>query len=143
MRLLNYLPPQRHASSYSPLSIPNATNKSSTTLPQVFLCLPLQGFIFHSWLKSCLGYQSSGIDANLYHHFNLALSLQLLKVSIPMSPLTASLHVLEEQPKIFLAPPSIIDSNALACSLLNSHTLFPYSRLGPTTAVTTSYKHSN
>ena len=46
---------------------------------------------------------------NLYHHFNLALSLQPCKVSIPKSPLTASLDVFEKQPSVHL-PPNKTDS---------------------------------
>ena len=121
------------SSSISPLSKDKEWKISSMVLLQVFLCLPLRGFISHSWLSSCLGYLLSGSLQTLYHHFNFALSLLLFKVSKPMSPQTASLHVLEEHPRIFFAPPKMMDSNALAWDLLQSQISLPYSRLGLTT----------
>ena len=66
----------------------------------------------------------------LYHHFNFALSLRLCNVSKPMSPLTASLQVLDEHPRIHLAPSNIMDSKKSAWLLLPSHTSLPYSILG-------------
>ena len=60
--------------------------------------------------QTSLGYLLSGSLQTLYHHFNFALSLLLFKVSKPMSPQTASLHVLEEHPRIFFAPPKMMDS---------------------------------
>ena len=40
------------------------------------------------------------------------ISLLPVNDSKPISPLTASLQVLDKQPRIFLAPPKIMDSNA-------------------------------
>ena len=51
-------------------------------------------------LNHCFRYLSSAIDTSLYHHFNLALSLQPCNVSKPISPQTASLQVLDEQHRI-------------------------------------------
>ena len=47
-----------------------------------------------------------------------------------MSHLTASLLVLEEHPRIFLAPPNTMDSKALVCPLIPSQTSLPYPILG-------------
>ena len=66
----------------------------------------------------------------LCHHFNLALSRLLLSKFKPISRLTASLQVLDEQPRIFLAPPSIMASKALALFLFQSQTALPYLILG-------------
>ena len=115
------------SSSNPLLSISKDLKRSSTILLHTFLCLPLRGLIFHSWLNSCFGYLSSGKVASLYHHFNFALSLRLCNVSKPMSPLTASLQVLEEHPRIHLAPSNIMDSKEPAWLLLPSHTSLPYS----------------
>ena len=68
----------------------------------------------------------SGIDTNLYQHFYSALFLGLLKVAHVLS--NAFLRVLKNHPKIFLAPPSITDTKAIAWLLLQSHTSFPYSK---------------
>ena len=62
----------------------------------------------------CLGYLSSGIDANIYHHFNFALSLWLLKRPLKQ------LHC-KFQKNIVLALPSITDSKTFARFLLQSH----------------------
>ena len=93
------------------VSRPSEENKWSTTLHQYFLCLPLRGFTFHSCTKSFLEYRCSGIVATLYHHFNFALSLRPCSESNPMSPLTASLQVLDEHPRMRLAPPIITGSS--------------------------------
>ena len=98
-KLLSEQLPFRMSSSHSALSRPSEENKLSTTLHQCFLCLPLRGFTFHSCTKSFLEYRCSGIVATLYHHFNFALSLQPCSESNPMSPLTASLQVLDEYPR--------------------------------------------
>ena len=87
------------SSSHSALSRPSEENKLSTTLHQYFLCLPLRGFTFYSCTKSFLEYRCSGIVATLYHHFNFALSLRPCSESNPMSPLTASLQVPDENQK--------------------------------------------
>ena len=60
----------------------------------------------------------------LCHHFNLALSRLLLSESKPISPLTASLQVLDEQPRIFLAPPSIMASFFLIISVWTDLVVF-------------------
>ena len=49
---------------------------------------------------------SLGHGINIMIEISLLLSLLPFKDSNPISPLTASLHVLEEQPSIFLAAPS-------------------------------------
>ena len=62
----------------------------------------------------------------------VTLLLALLKArgSTPRSSHTASLHVLEEQLKIFLHAPNITASNALDWVLVHLHTSLPYSNDG-------------
>ena len=112
------------SSNHSLLSISKDLKRSSTILLHTFLCLPLRGLIFHSWLNSCFGYLSSGKVASLYHHFNFALSLRLCNVSKPISRLSALLQVLEN-PRIHLTLLNIMDSKELAWLLLPSHTSLP------------------
>ena len=126
--------------SHSALSRSNDEKRSSTTLLQDFLWRLLRGLIFQTCLKSLCGYLSSSIQASLYHHFNLALSLRPCKDSNPMSPLTASLQVLDEQPRIRLAPPNTTYSNAPACTLFASQTSLPYSRVGFQSLSTIDYE---
>ena len=57
-----------------------------------------------------------------------------------MSPLTASLQVLEEHAIIRLAPSNIMDSKEPACLLLPSHTSLPYFILG---LITDNNNHIN
>ena len=102
----NELSPLLISSTHSCLFKPKDTKSSSTSVPHAFLCLPLRGLVSHSRLLLGIYPQA------FYHHFNLALSLQLLNDSNPISPLTASLKVLYEQPRILLAPPRTMDSNA-------------------------------
>ena len=70
-------------------------------------------------------------DADLHQRIR-SINLALLKArgSTPRSPHTASLHVLEEQLKIFLHAPNNTASNALDWVLVHSHTLLPYSNDG-------------
>ena len=102
-------------------------------MPPDLQVLPLHGFTSHSLSSSNLGYLSSSKLLTLYYHLSLHLSLLALKDSNPIAPLTASLHVLEEQPSIFLAAPSRIDSKGAACLLLQAHTSLPYSKVGRST----------
>ena len=113
------------SSNNSSSCYPSTSKSSPTYFFQNFICLSLHGLTFHSWLKSCLGYLLTGIDASLCHHLSLALSLRLFKVSNPISPLTASLQVLDEHQRIFFAPPKRMDSKALVWVILHFQTSLP------------------
>ena len=70
-------------------------------------CKVFNNLFLHWATKSFLEYRCSGIVVTLYHHFNFALYLQPCS-EYTMSPLTASLQVLDEHPRIRLAPPIIL-----------------------------------
>ena len=110
------------------LPISKNVKTSSTILQHTFLYL-LHGLIFTSQLHSCLRYLYSCIIAGSYHHFNFALFILLCNVSKPMSPLTASLQVLEEHTIICL-PPSNIGFKEPVYLFLSFHTSLPYCVLG-------------
>ena len=74
---------------------------SKTHFFHCFLFLPGILHLFHSFSKMFLQKLSSPFFNTLENQSNFLLFLLKFKGSIPKSPHTASLQVLEEQPKIF------------------------------------------
>ena len=89
------------------------------TLLQDILQQPLHCWILQFCLKSLYWYIAFTPTSALPYPNDL------VKFFNPMSPLTASLQVLDEQPRIYLSPSNTTDSNATACVLLSSQTSLP------------------